>query len=61
MDKGQIKVKTPTEIEIMIEGGKKLGDIKRHLTEKIKEGVSAEEIEKEAVLLIKKTQGKAQP
>ena len=48
MDK--IKVKTPKEIKVMAEGGKKLARVKKALAEKVKEGVSAAEIEALAFL-----------
>lgn len=51
--------KTKKEIEIMAEGGKKLAKIKKSLTEKINEGVNAQEIEELAEILIKETGGKA--
>lgn len=54
----QIKIKTPEEIKIMAEGGKKLGRIKNKLAQSVKEGANAKEIEDLAVKLIKKEGGK---
>lgn len=51
MDKMQIK--TPEEMQIMIEGGKKLSRVKHALFDMVKEGVSAWEIEEAAQRLIK--------
>jgi methionyl aminopeptidase len=48
-----IPLKTPGEIEIMVEGGKKLARVKKILGEVVKEGVKASEIEELAVKLIK--------
>jgi len=48
-----IKLKTPEEIEIMAEGGKKLARVKKSLGEAVKVGVSASEIEELAMKLIK--------
>ena len=56
MDK--IEFKTPTEINIMARGGKKLGKIKKKLKAAVDEGVSAAEIEKLAVDLIHQEEGK---
>lgn len=53
-----INTKTSEEIRIMTEGGEKLARIKKELKKKMKIGVSAHEIEKLAVSLIKKTGGK---
>lgn len=52
-----IIVKTSSEMKIMKEGGKKLGQIKKKLIQKTKEGVSAAEIEKLACVLIEKEGG----
>jgi len=54
-----ILLKTPEEITIMAEGGKKLGKIKHALMEKVRQGVNAKEIDDLADELIKKTGGKA--
>ena len=56
MDK--FSLKTPEEFEIMIEGGKRLHEIKLALVEKVKAGVSALEIDELAEKLISKTEGK---
>jgi methionyl aminopeptidase len=48
-----IKIKTPEEIQIMLEGGKKLARVKKALAEAVKAGVSALDIENLAVKLIK--------
>lgn len=56
MTKG-VTVKTSSEMKIMKEGGKKLGQVKKALIQKTKEGVSAAEIEKLACALIKKQGG----
>jgi methionyl aminopeptidase len=50
-------VKTPSEMKIMKEGGKRLGEVKKALIQKTKEGVNAVEIEKLACTLIKKQGG----
>ena len=52
-----ISIKTPEEIEIMAEGGRRLGRIKKALEEKIEEGIKASEIEELAVELIAKEGG----
>lgn len=52
-----ITIKTPSEMKIIKEGGKKLGEVKKALIQKTKEGVSAAEIEKLACTLIKKQGG----
>ena len=57
MMKNKIYLKTPAEIEIMAEGGKKLGQIKKKLKQAVKEGVRAEEIDKLAEDLIAKAGG----
>ena len=54
-----IIIKNPKEIEIMKEGGKKLAKVKNKLFQKVKEGVSAGEIDKLADELIEKEGGKA--
>jgi methionyl aminopeptidase len=48
-----IKIKTSEEIQIMAEGGAKLGRVKKALAEAVKVGVTASEIEELAVKLIK--------
>ncbi len=48
-----IRIKTDEEIKIMAEGGAKLARVKKGLAEAVKEGVSAMDIEKLAVKLIK--------
>ena len=57
--KEEINIKTPSEIKLMMEGGKKLGRIKKKLIEAIKEGVSAKIINRLAEELIEKEGGKA--
>ena len=52
-----ITIKTPSEMKIIKESGKKLGEVKKALIQKTKEGVSAAEIEKLACTLIKKQGG----
>ena len=52
-----ITIKTSSEMKIMREGGKKLGELKKELIRQIKEGVSAAEIEELACALIKKHGG----
>lgn len=47
-----IQIKTPEEIQIMVEGGAKLGRVKKALGEAVKAGVKASEIEELAVKLI---------
>jgi methionyl aminopeptidase len=54
----KISIKSDKELDIMAEGGKKLGVIKRELASKVKEGVTAEDIELLAQKLIKKAGGK---
>ncbi len=49
-----IQIKTPDEIRIMAEGGRKLGKIKRKLMEEVKEGISAQEIDDLATRLIRR-------
>jgi len=58
MGKG-ILVKSGKEIEFIAEGGKKLGRVKKALIDKVREGVSAKEIDDLANKLIKKEGGKA--
>lgn len=48
-----IKIKTPEEIQIMLEGGKKLSRVKKALAGAVKVGVSSLDIENLAVKLIK--------
>jgi methionyl aminopeptidase len=48
-----IKIKTPEEIQIMAEGGKKLARVKKGLAEAVKAGVTALDIENLAVKLVK--------
>lgn len=48
-----ISIKSNSEIEIMAEGGAKLGRVKKALAEAVKAGVKASEIEELAVRLIK--------
>jgi methionyl aminopeptidase len=48
-----IRIKTPEEIEIMREGGKKLSRVKNALAEAVKLGVSSMDLEKLAVKLLK--------
>ncbi|MBI2103439.1 type I methionyl aminopeptidase [Candidatus Woesebacteria bacterium] len=55
----KINIKTPAEIEIMKEGGKKLALIKNSLKKSVREGVSAEKIEELASSLIEESGGKA--
>lgn len=57
MTEANIGVKTKKEIKIMAEGGRKLAEIKKKLGEEIREGVNAEEIEREAERLIARTGG----
>lgn len=57
MDSG-ITIKTPEELKIMEEGGKKLSSVKHALTDMVAVGVSAEEIEKTACDLIEKSGAK---
>ena len=49
-----IKIKTPEEIRIMTEGGANLGRVKKALSQAVKAGVSAKDIEELAQELIKK-------
>jgi len=56
MDK--FTIKTPEELELMIEGGKKLSDVKHVLVSEVKEGVSAEGLDNLAEKLILETGGK---
>jgi methionyl aminopeptidase len=48
-----IKIKTPEEIKIMIEGGAKLGRVKNALASEVKIGITAADIEKLAMEIIK--------
>jgi len=48
-----IKIKTPEEIQIMVEGGKKLARVKNALKEAVKAGVTSLDIEQLAEKLIK--------
>ena len=48
-----INLKTPAEIQIMLEGGKKLARVKKTLGKAVKAGVRASEIEELAMKLIK--------
>src|SRR3989304_2811811 len=50
-------IKSKAEIEAMIEGGRKLGEIKGQLAEAVKPGVNAAQIEDLAPKLIKESQG----
>src|SRR3989304_8161920 len=52
-----LSIKTDAELAIMAEGGKKLGEVKKKLREKVAAGVSAWEIEELAVKLIEKAHG----
>lgn len=54
MNKGEIVIKSPEEIEVMREGGKKLAKIKNALKKAVKIGANAAEIEELAVSLIEK-------
>jgi methionyl aminopeptidase len=56
MDK--FSIKNDKELEIMAEGGRKLGAIKKELASRVKVGVTAEELELLAQKLIKKEGGK---
>jgi len=55
----QATIKTEAEIAIMKEGGLRLGKVKSALRKMVKAGVSAAQVEKEAVALIEKEGGKA--
>ena len=55
----RLSLKTPKEIEIMAEGGRRLAKIKEELKNSIKEGVEAIQIEKKAEKLIEKAGGQA--
>lgn len=57
MKKGSIPVKTPSELKKMVEGGKKLRQIKEKLRNEIKTGISADYINYLAERLIKKAGG----
>src|SRR3990167_2208658 len=52
-------IKTEEEIAVMKEGGRRLGKVKAALREMVKEGVSAAQVEAEAVALIEKEGGEA--
>ena len=52
-----ITIKTSSEMKIMKEGGRRLGQVKKELVRQIKKGVNAAEIEKLACALIKKQGG----
>jgi len=54
----RISIKTPSELKIMEEGGKKLHDVKMSLVEMVKAGVSAHEIDQMAEKLILKSGAK---
>lgn len=54
-----IPLKNDSEIQIMAEGGAKLGRIKKELSHAVKAGVKASEIEELAVDLIKKEEAEA--
>ena len=49
----KVELKTPEEIAIMAEGGKKLGRVKNALFDLVKPGMSAMDVEEAAVRLIK--------
>jgi methionyl aminopeptidase len=53
----KIEIKTPAEIRIMTQGGRKLGRIKKKLVDRVGPGVSAAEIEDLATELIKQEGG----
>ena len=55
----KIPIKTPDEIEVMREGGRKLVKVKKELLEAVKEGVRASEIDNLADKLIEKEGGEA--
>lgn len=59
MSKDNIKIKTEDEIDVMAEGGRILGNIKKELIAAIVEGENAGNIEDLAVSLIKKRSGTA--
>lgn len=54
----KIRIKTPEELEMMVEGGAKLAEVKAHLKREIKVGANADDIDKLAERLIEKTGGK---
>jgi len=58
MPRHAINIKSKDDIKVMIEGGKRLRDIKKRLFETVRAGISAYEIETLATELIKKTGGK---
>ncbi len=53
----KIRLKTKEELELIVEGGKCLSEVKHKLEEKVNIGVSAWEVEELAIELIKKTGG----
>lgn len=57
MDSG-ITIKTPEELKIMEEGGKKLSFVKHALMDMVKVGVSAADLEEKAVSLMEQSGGK---
>ena len=59
MSSSSINIKSPDELKIMEEGGKKLSFIKHSLMDMVDVGVKASDLEKLAVNLIEKTGGKA--
>jgi len=54
---GKIIIKTPLEIKIMAEGGRKLREVKEALKKRVREGVSAYDIDKLAETLIRRMGG----
>jgi methionyl aminopeptidase len=59
MGKNTISIKSDKEIELMLEGGKKLASVKNRLIEAVKIGVTAADIENLATDLIEKEGGKS--
>ena len=59
MKQVKISAKTPDELKLMIEGGRKLARVKNKLIEAVRIGVTAEDIENLATELIKKEGGEA--
>lgn len=57
MSKNKIIIKSPSEVALMIEGGKRLADVKLALIDRVAIGVTAEEIENLATDLLNKTGG----
>ncbi len=53
----KIQLKTKEEVKLIIDGGKRLSEVKKRLEEKVEVGVSAWEIEELALDLIKKSGG----